>query len=442
MPHRHRPCLRLLHGLRLAAALLVAAGGIAVRAGEPDSDLRLVIMVTRHGVRSPLYTNEALGKYAAQPWPQWSVPPGILTPHGRQQMALMGAYYRARYSAEGLLTGDAMMDLPRVYFRADSDQRTRETASDIAAGLLPDARPDLHARPLDELDPLFRAAKLPIGHPDRTLGVAAVQGQLGQNSAVLLQACAAEFSTLHRVLFGAAPMAAGKVDLRELPAAVEPGTGDHTVALKGPLQTAMQITDNLMLEYAEGMPMQDVGWGRLSPADLTQVLRLHSLYFNLAQGTFYPAQVQGSNLASHLLKTIEQAVSGQADPGAFGSPGHKVVVIVGHDTNISNLGGLLGLAWWLPGTQPNPLLPGGALVFELRQRRQDHQFTVRAYYLSQTLEQMRTLEPLTLKNPPALAPIFIPGCSEAAPGFDAPLGRFEELLKRVIDPDFVLPGPN
>ena len=430
--------------LRLAALLLLAATAAAPAssAGEPESDLRLAIVLTRHGVRSPLYGNDALGRFAAQPWPQWSVPVGILTPHGRQQMVLMGNYYRARYAAEGLLAGDTATDEPRVFFRADSDQRTRETGNDIAAGLLPGARPDMHARPLDKLDPLFRAAQLPIGHPDYSRGVAAVLGQIGGNPAAVQQACAAEFATLHRVLFGDSAPAAGKVDLRDLPAAVLPGERDHTVSVTGPLRTAMQITDNLILEYAEGMPMTEVGWGRLSATDLTQVLRLHSLYFNLAQGTFYPSQVQGSNLASHILQTLNQTVSGQPDPGAFGSPAHRLVVIVGHDTNIGNLGGLLGLAWWLPGTQPNPLLPGGALVFELRQRRTDHRFTVRTYYVSQTLDQMRNLEPLTLQNPPAIAPIFVPGCSDAGPGYEAPLDRFEALLRRVIDPEFVLASPN
>ena len=427
----------------LGLTLLAAGLGLssAAFAGEPDSELKLVIMVTRHGVRSPLYTNAELGKFAAQAWPQWSVPKGILTPHGRQQMTLMGTYYRARYSAEGLLTGDATRDLPCVFFRTDSDQRTVETGRDLAAGLLPGTAPDMHARPLDELDPLFRAVKLPIGHPDRALAVAAVQGQIGQNPAAIRQACAAEFATLHRVLFGDAAVAPGKVDLRDLPWAVEPGSSDHTVSVTGALRDAMHITDGLMLQYAEGMPMTDVGWGRLSPTDLTQVLRLHSLYFGLTQGTFYPSQVQGSNLASHILQTIGQAVSSRADPGAFGTPDHKLVVIVAHDTNIANLGGLMGLSWWLPGTQPNPLLPGGSLVFELRQRRSDHQFVVRTYYVSQTLEQMRSLEPLTLKNPPTVAPIFIPGCSEASPGFDVPLARFEGLLQRVIDPEFVLPDP-
>lgn len=441
MPRCHRSFSPLNLILQLGLAFLAVCTATATPVAAPDSELKLVIMVTRHGVRSPLYTNETLGKFAAQAWPQWSVPPGILTAHGRQQMALMGTYYRERYSAEGLLTGDPAQDLGRVFFRADSDQRTVETGRDLAAGLVPGTAPDMHARPLDELDPLFRAVKLPIGHPDRALAVAEVQGRIGQDPAAIREACAAEFATLHRVLFGDAPVAPGKVDLRDLPAAVEPGTADHTVTLKGPVRTALQVIDNLMLEYAEGMPMSDVGWGRLSPADLTQVLRLHSLYFGLTQGSFYPSQVQGSNLASHVLKTIGQAVSGQADPGAFGTPEHRLVMIVAHDTNIANLGGLMGLSWWLPGTQPNPLLPGGSLVFELRQRRSDHQFVVRTYYMSQTLEQMRNLEPLTLKNPPGVAPIFIPGCSESGPGFDVPLARFEGLLQRVIDPEFVLPSP-
>jgi 4-phytase/acid phosphatase len=150
--------------------------------------------------------------------------------------------------------------------------------------------------------------------------------------------------------------------------------------------------------------------------------------------------VQASNLASHILLTLEQAATGRPVAGALGGLEHKLVVLVGHDTNQINFGGLLGLDWWLPGTQRNPVLPGGALVLELWQRRADGKFVVRLHYVSQTLEQIRALTPLTLEHPPLVAPIFIPGCSEATPGFDAPLVRFEELLHRVIDPEFVLPG--
>jgi hypothetical protein len=35
--------------------------------------------------------------------------------------------------------------------------------------------------------------------------------------------------------------------------------------------------------------------------------------------------------------------------------------------------------------------------------------------------------------------IFIPGCSDATPGYDAPLVKFAERLRQVIDPEFVVP---
>jgi 4-phytase/acid phosphatase len=423
---------------------LLLTGLASVPAGraadDTGSDVRLVVMITRHGVRTPLQTNEFLGRYAAQPWPQWPVPIGYLTPHGQQHMALMGAYYRALFVHEGVLQGKTEEDAARIYFRADSDQRTIETGRDLAAELLPGAQPDLHARANEATDPMFRPVKVPVGHPDRDRAVAAVLGRMGGDPANVIQALQPAFAALHQVLFGDGGVPAGKSWVLDLPSVVRPGELDHTVSISGSLETAKNLTEALLLEYAEGMPLREVGWGRLSPQTLTQLMQLHSLYFNLGDATFYPAQVQASNLASHILATIDQAATGRTAPGAFGTPDHKLVVVVAHDTNIVNLGGLLGLGWWLPGTQLNPVLPGGALIFELRQRHRDAQFVVRTYYVSQTLEQMRQLTPLTLENPPPTAPIFIPGCSEPGPGFDAPLNRFEELLHRVIDPEFVLPG--
>lgn len=409
---------------------------------SPDSELRLVVVLTRHGVRSPLQTNETLGKYAAEPWPAWNVAPGILTPHGRQQMVMMGGYYRARYVADGLLSGDATKDAPLVFFRSDNDQRTMESSVALAEGLLNGVpAPDLHALPDGRIDPLFRPVQAKTAVPDREFAIAAVQGRIGGDPANVVQAFRADFVALENVLLGpGSTPAAGTISLLDLTSRVVPGTYDHTVGINGPLQIAEQITDALLLEYTEGRPMPEVGWGRLNAATLTQVLKLHSLYFELTAATFYPAQVQASNYADHLLKTIEQAVSGQTVKGAFGSPAQKLIVVSGHDTNIINFGGMLDAKWWLPGAQENPVLPGGAFVVELCRRPADGVWVVRSYYASQTLDQIRDLTPLSLEHPPGLAPIFIPGCSEGGSGFDVPLEKFEALLHRVIDPKFVTPG--
>lgn len=73
------------------------------QATERD-ELQYVVLVTRHGVRAPTWTNEQLNEYSAEPWPDWDVKPGELTGHGRLLMKLFGAYYRAYFAGEGLLT--------------------------------------------------------------------------------------------------------------------------------------------------------------------------------------------------------------------------------------------------------------------------------------------------------------------------------------------------
>ena len=439
-----RSLLLIAFGWLLPVASLPAQAPASAPGG--GDEVKLVVILTRHGVRTPILHNEVLNRYSAQPWPTWEVPPSNLTPHGKQQMAILGAYYRRIYTAAGILSGDSARDLTSVYFRSDSDQRTIETARDLAAGLVPGTQPEIHARPQLQPDPLFTPLKLGVGHPDRALGLASVSARMGGDPMNVIQSLAPEFAILQNVLFGSAGASPGHSPLLSFPTTVSPGVSDlggmpdHLVDISGPFHRAEQIVDSLMLEYADGMPLSEVGWGRMTPAALTQMMRLHSLYFDLTQHTLYPAQVQASNLASHLLKSLQQAAGGPPDAGALAPPEAKLLMVVGHDTNIINLTGLLGATWWLPGTQADPVLPGGALVFELRKGTADAAWRVRTYYVSQTLEQMRAGQPLTPDNPPYLAPVFIPGCSGAAAGFDAPLPAFEALLQRVIDPKFVLPS--
>jgi 4-phytase/acid phosphatase len=275
-----------------------------------------------------------------------------------------------------------------------------------------------------------------------SLAEAAVLGRAGGSLGNLVTAHAAQFATLERVLLGGnGKVPAGKKPLVDSPLAMATETSvGNVISIQGSLRDAMRCTDNFILEYADGMPLSDVGWGRLSRGDLTELLQLHSLYFDLTQATFYPAQLQASNLASHILDTLEQASTGRAVAGAIGRPASRLVVLVGHDTNLVNLAGLMGISWWMDGTQKDPVLPGGALVFELRRRRGDGHAMVRLFYVCQTLEQMRAGDAPTLENPPMIAPIFIPGCSAATPGYDAPLERIEDLFHQVIDPKFVAPA--
>ena len=186
------------------------------------------------------------------------------------------------------------------------------------------------------------------------------------------------------------------------------------------------------------MEDKDLGWGRLDAGKLMEVMRLHAAYADLARQTPYVARVQGSNLLAHMLRSMEQSVKGSAVTGSLGDAGDRVLVIVGHDTNISNIAGMLGIDWLLDGYQPNDTPPGSALVFELWQQG-EREMAVRTYYVAQSLEQMRKAIPLTLDSPPLKSPIFVPGCSSADQKMTCPWNAFEHTLETAIDRDFVKP---
>ena len=73
----------------ILATILVASSAFAA-----PPELKYVVIVSRHGVRSPTWEPARLNQYSAEPWPSWNVSPGDLTVRGRTLIKLMGSYYR------------------------------------------------------------------------------------------------------------------------------------------------------------------------------------------------------------------------------------------------------------------------------------------------------------------------------------------------------------
>jgi 4-phytase/acid phosphatase len=160
---------------------------------------------------------------------------------------------------------------------------------------------------------------------------------------------------------------------------------------------------------------------------------VYSNLLDLACRTPYLAGVQSSNLASHIVRSMVQAATGNVMSGALGTPSDKIVALMGSDSNLAGLAGLLHLDWLVEGYQPNASALGGALVFELRQSPRTGEFLVRAIFVAQTMDQLRNRTALTLAAPPAKVPVFIPGCSVDNATFDCPLSAFVRMTRRVID---------
>ena len=429
----------MIKGLCSRRALCLAVLPLALLQAQPpdDTQLKQVLIVGRHGVRSPTVASSTLDSFSARPYPAFASADGNLTPNGRINEVILGGYFRQWLLKEGLLTGNDPADAPFVYLRANWPPLQVDSAEAFRAGMLPAL--SLRINSYLPNDPLFDPVGAGVSRLDQAMAVAAVNGRLGSNPQSLASGYAAELALTRSVLFnypvGATPLPAapaGKVDVTALPFAVATGTPTLPVDLGG-LAKVIAALDPFVMEYVDGMPATDVGWGQLNAAGISQAFRLYDLALGLEFRTPYLAGVQSSNLASHLVRSLVQSATGNPMAGALGDPSTKVVVLIGSNTNLSGLAALFHLDWLLPGYQADVCAPGGAIVLELRQSRSTAEYIVRASYVSQTMDQLRNRTPLTLSSPPARAPVFIPGCSVHNATFDCSLSDFVSVAKRAVD---------
>lgn len=433
------------HFLRTTAVALFCASFLAAQPVD-DTQLKQVIIFGRHSVRSPTAPSSLLNTFSAQPYPGFNAPRldlltqlGYLTTNGVTLETMLGGYYRLWLTQEGLLTGNDSSDANSVYFHANAIERTVDSAKAFWAGMLPAAPVNVQfLTPSTASDPLFNPIGAGVAQLDQQMAVAAVTGRLGNNPQSLAASYASELALTRSVLFGypagqtpAPATPAGKVDVTAIP--IQVNAASTPVNITGLTEVAAAI-DPFIMEYADGQPAAQVGWGQLTAEGISQTSRITTLLFDLELRTPYLDGVLSSNVASHIVRSMVQSATGTAMTGALGTPSSKVIVLIASDVNITGLAGLFHLDWLLPGYQADFCPPGGALVFELRQSQSTGEYIVRASYIAQTLDQLRNQTPLTLSAPPAIAPVFIPGCSVRNATFDCPLPTFVAVGKQVIDP--------
>jgi 4-phytase/acid phosphatase len=426
---------------RCLLPILICASAVAQTA-PAGRKLVYAVVLSRHGIRAPLGTNESLSQYSSEAWPSWGVAPGELTEHGAKALAILGGWYREWFAQDGLLPASGCESATMVHMRADLDQRTRASARAFLDGMFPGCNVPANTVSA-KTDPLFHAAAAGLTKGNAELSATAVSGRIGNRPEALAPTLSHAFLTLREVLFGCKPDSPcpaetqpGKQGLLTLPASVT-GTEDGLADIRGPLRTGSTLAENLLLEYADGKTndsKKDLGWGRLDENKLEEIGAIHTAYADLARRTEYLARLQGSNMLSHILNSMEQAVSGKPVPGALGKPGDRLLLLAGHDTNISHISGMLNLSWLLPGYQRDDTPPGGSLVFRLW-KNTDATWTVDALYIAQTLDQMRSMAAIGTASPPAIANLFVQGCSSCD------WEHFRQAVTKSVDPKCVTAQP-
>jgi 4-phytase/acid phosphatase len=197
-----------------------------------------------------------------------------------------------------------------------------------------------------------------------------------------------------------------------------------------------------LLEYGNGFPPQQVGWGRASTSDaVIRLSELRKIKYEHQERVPYIAKRGASNILNQILIALRQAPGQNAPVEGGPSLDAKLVLFVGSDTQIAEIGGILNAHWTLRGYLDDETPPGGGLVFELLRDPKTNDKLVRMAFIAQTLDQMRSAAPLSEADPPNYVTVKIPACDGLERDGACPAETFAKIVQSSIDPTAVSPSP-
>ena len=140
-----------------------------------------------------------------------------------------------------------------------------------------------------------------------------------------------------------------------------------------------------------------------------------------------------------VFETLRQTAERTSRPQDQVPPESKLVIYVGHDTNLANIGGMLGVDWQLTTYLRNETPPAGAMAFELLRHNNSTKLFVRMSYYSQSPDQMRSATRLIPPNKPPDRAQIVPRCKHSEDGV-CPRHEFHDWVQQSVDLDCTLPA--
>lgn len=373
--------VRLPHLIVLTLSSFLTFLPIAQAAEE--SSLERVVIVLRHGVRPPTKSAEAMADLSALPWPDeaaWGATIGELTPHGAKAIVKLGSNLRDVYAKEGLLPNHGSVSKQVLIWADGADQRTRATAQYLAQGIGPEDPPSTGYLPPDNPDPLIDALRAGVC----SLKPGDAEQAVRDAGPIETPEVAAALDRLQQIM---APEACAHGPGMCLKGTTTISASATEVKLSGPLATGATVSEALLLEYENGLTGKEFAWGRATRADLDILLRIHEHASNLTRRTPYIAARRAGPLARFILAAMSDAQV-QGTPAVQAE--HRLIVVTGHDTTLSNLAGIFGFDWHLM-QQPDVTAPGTGIAFERWRNKADGTAELRVRLLYQDTEQVRSL---------------------------------------------------
>lgn len=426
-----RKLLSILLASAVSVSALTPAAGMAEEAGSGQSEvsavekseeatpdqteasavdssaytLTQVVVLSRHNIRSPLSEKgSVVSDITPHEWFEWTSNTGELSLRGAMLETTMGQYFRLRLEEEGLFPENYIPEEGEVRFYANGFQRTQATAHYFSTGLLPVAVvPVERLVEYNEPDSTF----LPLINFMNEEYEQDVREEIAERGGGENLSDLAGYRT-H--LDPAFHLIADTLDMDESEA-YQSGTygdlftDDTTLALtvgeepkiSGPLKTMCSLADALILQYYEEPDDQKAAFGHeLTYEDWRTIGGVLADYEKI----LFSSPLLAVNLAHPMLEEIYSELN---------TEGRRFSFLCGHDSTVTSFLAALGVEEYELAEAAEPTTPIGIkVVFERWTDPAGAPF-YKVNLVYQSVEQLRTIQPLSLEVPPMICPVSFEG---------------------------------
>ncbi|MCR5820769.1 MAG: glucose-1-phosphatase [Bacteroidaceae bacterium] len=364
--------------------------------------LKEVVVMSRHNIRSPLSSGADYQRVTPHSWFAWSSPGSQLSLRGGVLETEMGQFFRKWVVDAGLLPDNHRPEGEDVFFYANSRQRTFSTAKYFSAGFLPFANVVInHKYDEDKMDPVFTPKFTKMNNAYRQQIVSELQTMNGGPQA-WMASVQPTLTLMEQIL-----------DMDQSPAAQNDTVhftysdtqfvlekGDEP-RLRGGYKLANSVADALVLQCYESESMAAFGH-ELTPEQWRAICGVKEVY----DGLLFTSHSAAVNLAYPLISLIREELQREE---------RKFTFLCGHDSNLASIGAALRLVF--PETTQafelhTPI--GSKLVFEKWSDGSEEFVAVNLVY--QTVSQQHGRLLLNLDTPPMVKSVNIDGLTANSDG--------------------------
>ena len=409
--------------LAIATAAMMAVFSAQAQIKRSDAfrakyELKEVVVMSRHNIRSPLTSGGAAYKRVTPyEWFKWTSPSSQLSLRGGVNETAMGQFFRQWVVSEGLLPDNYRPKEEEVLFYANSRQRTFSTAKYFSAGFLPFANVEItHKLAEDKMDPVFKPQFTKMNDKYRQQVLDEIEAKYKGGPQAWMQSVQPTLTLMEQIL-----------DMAHSPAALEGDTlhfwyndtqfkieKDDEPRMTGGYTLANSVADALVLQCYENESMTAFGH-ELSTEQWRDICKVKEVYDAL----LFTTHAAAINIAYPLVSRIREELNRND---------RKFMFLCGHDSNLASIGAALRLNY--PETENalevhTPI--GSKLVFEKWSDGNETYVAINLVYASVSQLQNRTL--LSFDVPPMVRPVSIEGLTPNADG----LYRLSDLDARIAE---------